>query len=265
MTDQAVTTGQPAIDHDELSEVVARLRDPRCPATGTLTFGGFTIEYVSPQACASTIELLFDQRIYDVGPLRGPERIIDGGGWIGLSTLRFRSLYPDAHITVFEPDPELFAILCRNIERNGLTNVQPVQAALAGRAEQRAFMASGSDNGSLVAAPWSSTSIQVPTIPVSGYVDPSVSLLKLNIEGAEADVIAELGSRLASVDQVLIEYHGFAELPQSLHEILARLDQNGHTYIVSHFNATNRSCVPPLRLDRNYRYFLLIYSRRLSD
>ena len=89
-------------------------------------------------------------------------------------------------------------------------------------------------------------------------------MLKLNIEGAEAEVVEELGDLLGQVDQVLIEYHGFAELPQSLHRILARLDQHGLTYVVSHFGERNWLGVPPRRLDRRFCYFLLVYGRRLD-
>lgn len=251
------------IDPAELESVCATLLEPNCAPTGTVRLGHWILEYAAPRAFAHTLQLLFGARIYDVAPLSGPARIIDGGGWLGLSVLRFRQLFPNAHITVFEPDPDIYRLMCRNIERNGLRNVKTVQAALSKEDGQQTFMATGSDSGSLVAAARGDV-VTVPTRRLSPYVDEPVSLLKLNVEGAEADVIAELGSRLTAIDQILIEYHGFAELPQSLHTILASLHEAGHTYVVSHFNDTNRACVPPLRVTENYRYFLLIYSRRLT-
>lgn len=262
-TKESVRPAASDIDPAELENVVGALLDPGCAPTGTVRLGGWTLEYVAPRAFAYTLRLLFGSRIYDVAPLSAPARVIDGGGWLGLSVLRFRQLFPDAHITVFEPDPEIFRLMCRNIERNGLRDVETVQAALSHEDGLQTFTATGSDSGSLVANARGSA-VTVPARRLSPYVDEPVSLLKLNVEGAEADVIAELGDRLASVDQVLIEYHGFAELPQSLHTILARLHEAGHTYIVSHFDETNRSCVPPLRVTEDYRYFLLIYSRRLA-
>ncbi|MFJ4851706.1 FkbM family methyltransferase [Streptomyces sp. NPDC088733] len=252
------------MDPVELESVVGSLLEPDCAPAGTVRLGPWTLEYVAPRAFAHTLRLLFGARIYDVDPLSGPARIIDGGGWLGLSVLRFRQLFPEAHITVFEPDPAIFQLMCRNIERNGLQNVTTVQAALSGRDGQQTFTATGSDSGSLVAAARGDV-VAVPTRRLSPYVDEPVSLLKLNVEGAEADVISELGNRLAAVDQVLIEYHGFAELPQSLHAILAALHEAGHTYVVSHFDESNKSCVPPLRVTEDYRYFLLIYSRRLPS
>lgn len=247
----------------ELESVVGRLLAPDCAPTGTVRLGPYELEYTAPRAFAYTLRLLFGSGIYDVDRLSAPARIIDGGGWLGLSVLRFRALFPDAHIVVFEPDPEIFRLMCRNLERNGIDDVEPVQAALAGADGRQSFTATRSDSGSLRAGARGET-VTVDTRRLSPYVSEPVSLLKLNVEGAEAEVVAELGDRLSHVDQVLIEYHGFAELPQTLHEILGRLHQAGHTYIVSHFNESNRSCVPPLRLDEAYRYFLLIYSRRLD-
>ncbi|MFH9477020.1 FkbM family methyltransferase [Streptomyces anulatus] len=262
---QHVEGGAPGhgIDPYELETVTAELLAPGGPPTGTIRLGPYELEYTAPRAFAHTLRLLFGSRIYDVAPLSAPQRIIDGGGWLGLSVLRFRALYPDAHIVVFEPDPEIFRIMCRNLERNGISNVEPVRAALAGTDGQQTFTVTGSDSGSLRADARGS-SLTVDTRRLGPHVTEPLSLLKLNVEGAEAEVIAELGEKLALVDQVLIEYHGFAELPQTLHEILGALHAAGHTYIVSHFNESNRACVPPLHLDDAYRYFLLIYARRLG-
>lgn len=251
------------VPHTEsTAELVQRLRSPNCPQHGYVDLDQFTVEYRRPRPFASAIELLFEQRIYDVDPLTEPQVVIDGGAWLGLSVMRFRQLFPSASILAFEPDPEIFAILRRNVERNGIDGVRLVNAALGAENGVLDFTASGADSGSLV-ADVRGEKIAVACERLSTHLTQPVSLVKLNIEGSEADVIDELGERLSLVDQLLIEYHGFAELPQSLHRILAALHNAGLTYIVSHFNETNRSCVPPLRLDHDYRYFLLIYARRL--
>lgn len=253
------TTAEP----DELASLVSRLREPSCPNSGVVRLGTLDLEYMGSRPFASALDLIFRSRIYDVDRLKAPERILDGGGWLGLSTIRFRQLFPEAHITVFEPDPSIYAAMCQNFARNGIDNVEPVRAALAGATSTRTFRSTGTDAGSLDAAV-NGQAIDVGTVRLSNYVDQPISLLKLNIEGTEAEVIAELGDNLSLIDQVLIEYHGFAELPQTLHQILAHLHEAGHTYIVSHFNERNRTCVPPLRLGNDFRYFLLIYARRLS-
>jgi FkbM family methyltransferase len=263
MTHALTRPGSPQIDPAEVESVVGALLAPGCAPAGRVRLGPYELDYVSPRAFGYTIRLLFGSGIYDVDRLSQPERIIDGGGWLGLSVLRFRMLFPRARIVVFEPDPDIYRLMCGNLERNGIGNVETVRAALSGQDGQAAFTSTGSDSGTLAAAARGAT-VPVPTRRLSPYLSAPVSLLKLNIEGAEADVIEEIAGRLELVDQVLIEYHGFCELPQTLHAILGRLHEAGHTYLVSHFDETNRACVPPLRLGPDYRYFLLVYARRLG-
>ncbi|WP_420877745.1 FkbM family methyltransferase [Streptomyces cavourensis] len=201
---QRVERGAPGhgIDPRELETVTAELLAPGCPPTGMIRLGAYALEYVAPRAFAHTLRLLFGSRVYDVAPLSPPYRIIDGGGWLGLSVLRFRELFPDARIVVFEPEPEIFRIMCRNLERNGIGNVEPVRAALAGTDGPQTFTVTGSDSGSLRADARGSD-LTVDTCRLGPHVTEPLSLLKLNVEGAEAEVIAELGEKLTLVDQVL--------------------------------------------------------------
>src|SRR5690349_947133 len=57
--------------------------------------------------------------------------ILDMGAHIGLATLYFKQIYPEATITAFEPHPGNFAILQKNVLENQLKNVALVQAAVA--------------------------------------------------------------------------------------------------------------------------------------
>ena len=57
-------------------------------------------------------------------------RILDCGANVGLASLFFRRLYPDARITAFEADPTLFAILDANLRANGASSVEARQVAL---------------------------------------------------------------------------------------------------------------------------------------
>ncbi|WP_254886229.1 FkbM family methyltransferase [Streptomyces sp. NA02950] len=252
------------IEPEAITELCSRLRAPDCPPEGVVRLGGWDLEYRDPRAFATTVELLFRDGVYDVDGLVRPAVIVDAGSWLGLSVLRFRSLFPDARILAFEPDPELFGVLTRNLERNGIRNVEVHNAALADREGELEFLATGNDAGSLRVRSPQGRLTTVPTRTLSGYVSSPLSLLKLNVEGSEWDIIDELGDRLSLVDQILIEYHGFGDLPQTLHRILGRLDEHGFTYIISHFNERNRACVPPLRLAADFRYFLLIYARQLG-
>jgi FkbM family methyltransferase len=221
------------------------------------------MQYIDARATASTIELLFVDDVYGVDALRAPATVVDGGAWIGLSALLFAHRFPQATVHAFEPDPTIFGVLRDNVGRNCRNaNIVLHEAALAGRSGQRGFWPAGSDAGSLAAPGEGTTTVATVTVP--DVVAEPISLLKLNVEGAEWEVLEGVGEHLFGVDQVLVEYHGFDELPQRLHQILRRLDECGFAYVVSHFNERNRACVPPLRIRAGYHWFLLVYAKRLG-
>jgi FkbM family methyltransferase len=56
---------------------------------------------------------------------------LDCGANIGLATLFFKRLYPESEIHAFEPDPETFKMLRRNVEQNSLSYVYLYNVALS--------------------------------------------------------------------------------------------------------------------------------------
>ena len=206
---------------------------------------------------------IFLQGIYDFETTNRQPVVIDGGGNIGLFTLFVKQKYPDSLITVFEPDEESLGLLRNNIEVNGIENVKIVNAGLYAHEGEVSFGSDHSD-GSSIFAKEKETTIKV--VPLSKYIDSEIDFLKLNIEGAELEVLHEIESRLPLIKEIVIEYHGFPEIGQKLHEILAILDRNGFRYTIHDFDAeTNAATKPPFRLDKDTRFFLLIYAKRLSD
>jgi hypothetical protein len=55
-------------------------------------------------------------------------RIIDLGGHIGMSVVRWKSVCPTADATVVEPNPSTVEILRRNIARNHLQGIKVIHA-----------------------------------------------------------------------------------------------------------------------------------------
>lgn len=251
--------------NDNIAQIVESLRSIDTPERGVIDVCGWKLEYVGPRALARTLTLIIHNRVYDVPYLSEGSRIIDAGAHLGVSTLWWLRLYPFARGLAFEPDPALFPLLVQNLMCNGAASrVTAVNVALACDEGERTFYTTFSDAGTLTQAGWGQP-LKVRTARLSTYLDDPVGLLKLNVEGAEWEIIDELGEKLSLVEQILIEYHGFWQLPQTLHRILERLDSLGFIYILSHFNDENRSCVPPLRIDECYRFFLLIYARKRNE
>jgi FkbM family methyltransferase len=256
------------LDHrprfDESSRTLRRLRResltrPR-HQPGVTTINGFSVSYLDLLSLYMEYKDIWHQGIYHFDGDRPAPRVLDGGGYIGMSVLYTKHVHPDARITAFEPDSQIHALLTRNVEANALRDVELVQAGLAAERGSAAFLPDGADGGRIVT---DAGTENVPTVPLSEYLDEPIDFLKLNIEGFELPVLEEAGDRLRNVDQLVIEYHGWPDSPQRLGPLLDLLDARGFRYLVNHFDyATNGAVRPPFTIARDTRWFALVYAKR---
>jgi FkbM family methyltransferase len=204
---------------------------------------------------------IFIHRIYDFDALNPSPHVIDGGGHIGLFTLYTKKKYPDSRITIFEPDAESFELLTANLNVNGIKNVDLIKAGVYQYNGEVAFGSNHSDGGSIFTE---NKTAKIKVVPLSDYINSDIDFMKLNIEGAELEVITEIANKLPLVKELVIEYHGFPNIGQNLHEILTILDKSGFRYIIHDFDAeTNPATKPPFQLDKEKQFFLLIYAKKL--
>lgn len=208
-------------------------RERYTPGSFRLTFRGRPIDYVDAASCASAGAAIFDQRIYDFNSESAAPRIIDCGANIGLAILYWKMRFPQARITAFEPDANVFRTLQRNVHRWELEEVELLQAAVSDRHGQVAFVSEGADAGHLQStrgeaqdAPGDPAKL-VNTVPLGDYLDAPVSLLKIDIEGAEVDVLVSVADRLGQVERIFVEWHSYAGQAQRLHELLKVLVDSG--------------------------------------
>lgn len=212
---------------------------------------------------------LFLRHIYRFTVRRPKPLILDCGSNIGMSILYFKHLCPAARVIGFEPDPSIQPYLFENLSRNTLSDVTIVRGALAAK-EGFASFHSGDKYGSCLAdhaaasanIPARKTEV-VPCVRLRDYLTEPVDFLKMNIEGAEYDVLADCVDRLQVVSEMVIEYHHLPGLPRTLHKLLALLHEHGFEILINDFDSeTNPGTVPPFTLVPDSRYFLLIYARR---
>ncbi len=213
---------------------------------------------------------VFVHRIYHFASQRPDPLILDCGSNIGMPILYFKNVYPHARIIGFEPDPAIFPYLRENIAHNGLTGVQLVQAAVSGQEGTLSFYSDGKYASCLadhmpgdIPAGWAK--YEVPCVRMQDYLDEPVDFLKMNIEGAEWDVLSASEERLRQVREMVIEYHHLPGLPRTLHKLLGLLDRQGFEYLLNDFDSeTNGSVHPPFHLTPESCYFLLIYAKRVD-
>ena len=201
----------------------AAFRSPR-HAPGEWRVGSLKLEYTDLLSFFIECKDIFFHRIYHFETAKREPMLVDGGGCLGLATLYWKTLYPRARISCFEPDPDLFGVLLKNLHNNGILDVNAVNAGLARRDGSVAFQADGMDGGRIVGPEVAGTKM-IRTVRLSDHLTGPVDFLKLNIEGQELDVLEEAAEadRLRQVRELVVEYHGFPGQPQRLGPLLTLL------------------------------------------
>jgi FkbM family methyltransferase len=130
------------------------------------------------------------------------EVLFDIGGNCGVSAYHLsQAAGPTGKVYVFEPDPANYEVLLRNIKRHRLSNVVAVQKAISPTAGELKFFSEGT-NGSTLALfstrPTTGKIITVEAITLAGACETYgvPSFIKMDIEGAEVEVIASAGELL---------------------------------------------------------------------
>jgi FkbM family methyltransferase len=121
--------------------------------------------------------------------------VLDVGAHIGYYTLlAARLVGPEGQVYAFEPEPENYALLEKNVVLNGYHNVKLIPKAVADRAGSvKLFISTqGNDRHSVFQNPRSlkhEASREVAAVSLDEFLEnvgwPHVDLVKLDIEGAE--------------------------------------------------------------------------------
>ena len=228
---------------------------------GVLKLNKYSIEYIDSLSFYYEYKDIFKKRIYYFGNKNKSPLIIDAGGYIGVSTLYFKSIYPDARIIVFEPDPNIFSVLSKNVKTNDLKGITLVNAGLGNKNTFGNFYPDGADGGSFHKTRNMKKNSKIRLTKLSSYINRHVDLLKMNIEGAEGEVFEEIEDKLHFVKEIILEYHAFDNLPQNLGKILTILDRNSFRYLIT--NAVGKIITIPFNLPKKYQYFNLIYAKQI--
>lgn len=201
---------------------------------GRLSAGGWDLEYVDGPALINGLETLVLKRWNDFSGPHDHPYILDCGANIGLSVLRYKSLYPKARIVAFEPDPEIVPMLKRNLQRNAASDVEVVEAAVWWKEGTAEWFCEGADGSRIVGAAQEGQLIKkVATIDFGNYLGRPVDLLKMDIEGAEFEVIPKLGDRLSVVQQMIVECHVMCDQAEPLAKVIEALVKSGFKLTVN--------------------------------
>ncbi|GAB6182728.1 FkbM family methyltransferase [Thermodesulfovibrio hydrogeniphilus] len=174
---------------------------------------------------------IFVDEIYKFNSNSEQPVIFDCGANVGLSCVYFKRIFPNAKIIAFEADPIIADILKSNLLKNGINDVEIINKAVWVDYNGVEFSMEGADGGSIMD---DVNKVKVESIRLKDFLEKEerIDLLKIDIEGAEYDVLLDCKDSLGNVKNIFVEYHSWNSCPQKLSEILHILETNGFRYYI---------------------------------
>jgi FkbM family methyltransferase len=144
--------------------------------------------------------------------LGSPREILDLGANIGLFGALAVTMWPEARIVGYEPDPGNAEVHDAAIAANGLGDRWSVSHAAAGVADGEVRLAAGRGPSSFVLAEGAAVEHEVVVAmrDVMGAI-AGADLLKMDIEGGEWPILTDARFAAAPPRVVVLEYHRVAE------------------------------------------------------
>lgn len=139
------------------------------------------------------MEEIFCNHEYDLN-IKDVKNILDLGANIGLSSILFSIKFPDSKIWAFEPDPETFSILSKNI--NQFQNIKIFNLAVSDLNTPISFFKNKKHNASsFIKREEGDQEIKINSITLNDFIDSynldKIDILKFDIEGGEFKVFRD--------------------------------------------------------------------------
>lgn len=157
--------------------------------------------------------------------------IYDCGANVGTSCLYFAKHFPKAKITAFEADKTISEVLENNLKKNKVNNVEIINKAVWIDNEGIYFAPDGADGGSISKEV---TNYKIDSVRLRDLLahQEGIDLLKMDIEGAETEVLLDCENLLYKIKFLFVEYHSWRNQQQNLDLILSILSRQGFKYYI---------------------------------
>ena len=174
---------------------------------------------------------IFVEEYYRFDTTNNTPVILDCGANIGTSVIYFKKLYPNSKIIAFEANPGIAGILKGNLNANNIGDVEVIEKAVWINNEGIEIGVEDSDASSIYKE---ENKTNVPSVRLKEYLEKEkhIEMLKIDIEGAESEVLKDCKDRLSNISNMFIEYHSYLLREQNLGELLSILEENGFRYYV---------------------------------
>ena len=200
----------------------------------TTNFRGHVTHFTSPYWFLHSVQEIFIDEVYKFVPAHDAPVIVDCGANIGLSVIYFKANWPKANIIAFEPDPSVCELLRKNVAERDLGGVDIRNNAVWIDGSKMHFEIEGALGGKLSDTKADDRArIEVDAFRLRDLLDGPIDFLKIDIEGAEYEVLKDCRDRLKNVSNLFVEYHGSPDKPPRLNEILTWCSDAGFRYYIN--------------------------------
>lgn len=194
-------------------------------------FFGKTIYIHDILAFELTYYDIFEDENYRFAAKTDAPYIVDCGANMGMSIIYFKQLYPSSKILAFEADRHIFGFLQKNVRSFGFKDVEIVNKAVWNSETTVSFAADGGAGSRIVTDENSTACEKVSTVRLRDILTGiKTDFLKIDIEGAEYEVIKDCADIIHNIDNIFIEYHSTSDKTQTLDEILRIVKNAGFRY-----------------------------------
>lgn len=215
-------------DNEELKRLQMMPRN----LNGETVLMGKKIKFTDAFSYLAMCDEIFSEQNYKFISKKESPFIIDCGSNIGISIIFFKLLYPKSRILAFEPDPDVFSCLKNNVEVFNFDGVEIRNEAVWINSGKSNFFSDGNWGGKISESASGENIFSVQTVRLKDYLIDSVDFLKIDIEGAEVDVIKDCSENISNVDNLFIEYHSDVNKVQALQEILQVISNSNMRYYI---------------------------------
>ncbi len=195
------------------------------------TFLQKKIYFKSPFEYLHSLHEIFILEIYKI-KLPVNACIIDCGANIGISVLYLKNRFPDSTLIAFEPDKQNFEILNLNIKSFNFKNVEIRNEAVWIEDTYLNFSNESSMSSKISNETNSVNNVNVKAIRLKDIINQKIDFLKIDIEGAEYEVLMDMQDKLYLVQNMFVEYHGSFLQTTELTNIFNILSFNKFNYYI---------------------------------
>jgi len=178
--------------------------------------GKYIVNYFNEEEFHIIKREIFSHNSYYFDTKNPSPYIIDVGSYIGISVLYFKNIYPNSKIVCFEPNPLAIDLLKENILENDIQNIDIHESGIWIEDGKKDLYIDDSglerfSVGSFNKNCWNgsvpSQKITIKTEKLTKYIDGTVDLLKLDVEGSEQRILKGIQKYFKNIKNIILEYH----------------------------------------------------------